>query len=408
MITCKFCNSKQLKKILNLGSTPLANSYVVKYQDFKFEKSYPLELHLCKKCKLIQAPHNISPNKIFVNYDYLSGISSTWTRHCNEFFKKITKKFKYKSKKDTIVEIASNDGTLLKFFKKKKFNCIGVEPSKYAANIAKKNKIYTINKFLTPQLANKIKKKNKNISLIVANNVIAHVLNINSFIKSLSLLCRESTTLTIEFPHVGNLFKKLQYDTIYHEHHYYYSLESIQNLLAKYNLYIFDVEKIKIHGGSFRIYVRKSNKSVTKSKRLLTEIKKELEMNLYSFKSLKKLNSDVKKTKINAIKYLKRLKSSNVKISAYGAAAKGNTFLNYCKMNSETIDYVYDNNKLKQNKFLPGSRIKILDPKMIKKNKPDYIIILPWNIKEEIIKTYNFAKTWGCKFLVLLPKIKKY
>jgi hypothetical protein len=207
---------------------------------------------------------------------------------------------------------------------------------------------------------------------------------------------------------VGNLFKKLQYDTIYHEHHYYYSLESIQNLLAKYNLYIFDVEKIKIHGGSFRIYVRKSNKSVRKSKRLLKEIKKELEMNLYSSKSLKKLNLDVKKTKINAIKYLKKLKSNNVKISAYGAAAKGNTFLNYCKMNNEIIDYVYDNNKLKQNKFLPGSRIKILDPKMIKKNKPDYIIILPWNIKEEIIKTYNFVKTWGCKFLVLLKKKKKY
>ena len=408
MIFCKFCKSNQLKKILSLGSTPLANSYVVKYQDFKFEKSYPLELHFCKKCKLIQAPHNISPSKIFVNYDYLSGISSTWKEHCKKFYEKISKKFKYKASKDTIIEIASNDGTLLKFFKEKKFNCIGVEPSKYAASIANKNKIYTINKFLTPQLANKIKKENKKISLIVANNVIAHVLDINNFIKSLSMLSDEKTTLTIEFPHVANLFQKIQYDTIYHEHHYYYSLESIQNLLAKYNLHVFDVEKLNIHGGSLRIFVKKSNKKVNKSKRLLVEIKKELKMKLHSSKSIKKLNLDVKKTKINAKKYLNKIKKNNAKIAAYGAAAKGNTFLNYCNIDNKTIDYVYDGNRLKQNKFLPGSRIKILNPKMIKKNKPDYIIILPWNIKEEIIKTYNYAKEWGCKFLVLLPKIKNY
>ncbi len=408
MIKCKFCNSRKLKKILSLGYTPLANSYVIKYQDFKYEKSYPLELYLCKKCKLIQAPHNISPNKIFVNYDYLSGISSTWIEHCRKFYSRVTKKFKFKSKKDTIVEIASNDGTLLKFFFKNKFKCIGIEPSKFAAKIAQKNQVNTVNKFLEPKLAKKFIKKNKNISLIVANNVIAHVLDINSFIKSLSILCNQNTILSIEFPHVVNLFKKLQYDTIYHEHHYYYSLESIQNLLQKYDLQIFDIDKLNIHGGSLRVYARKNKNKLNKSKKLVQEIKKEKKYNLYSDKNLKKFKLNVKKTKTNAIQYLNKLKKNNSKISVYGAAAKGNTFLNYCNINHKTIDFAYDNNRLKQGKYLPGSKIKILNPIMIKKYKPDFIIILPWNIKDEIIKNFKYIKKWGGKFIILLPKIKLF
>ncbi len=408
MIKCKFCNSRKLKKILSLGYTPLANSYVIKYQDFKYEKSYPLELYLCKKCKLIQAPHNISPNKIFVNYDYLSGISSTWIEHCRKFYSRVTKKFKFKPKKDTIVEIASNDGTLLKFFFKNKFKCIGIEPSKFAAKIAQKNQVNTVNKFLEPKLAKKFIKKNKNISLIVANNVIAHVLDINSFIKSLSILCNQNTILSIEFPHVVNLFKKLQYDTIYHEHHYYYSLESIQNLLQEYDLQIFDIDKLNIHGGSLRVYARKNKNKLNKSKKLVQEIKKEKKYNLYSDKNLKKFKLNVKKTKTNAIQYLNKLKKNNSKISVYGAAAKGNTFLNYCNINHKTIDFAYDNNRLKQGKYLPGSKIKILNPIMIKKYKPDFIIILPWNIKDEIIKNFKYIKKWGGKFIILLPKIKLF
>ncbi len=408
MIKCKFCNSNNLKKILSLGYTPLANSYVVKYQHFKFEKSYPLKLYFCKKCKLIQAPHSISPNKIFVNYDYLSGVSSTWVKHCEKFYTKIIKKFKFNSKKDTIVEIASNDGTLLKSFYKRKFECIGIEPSKFAAKIARKNKINTVDKFLEPNLAKKFIKKNKKISLIVANNVIAHVLDINNFIKSLSILCDKDTILTIEFPHVVNLFKKLQYDTIYHEHHYYYSLESIQNVLKKFDLQIFDLDKLNIHGGSIRIYAKKNKDILKKSKNLIQEINKEKMLNLYSNKNLKKFSYSVKNTKKNTIEYLSKLKKRNYKISAYGAAAKGNTFLNYCKIDYQTIDFAYDNNSLKQGKYLPGSRIKILNPNLIKKNKPDFIIILPWNIKEEIISTYKYVKKWGCKFIILLPKIKLF
>ena len=406
MIKCKFCKSNKLKKILNLGYTPLANSYVVKYQHFKFEKSYPLELYFCKKCKLIQAPHNISPNKIFVNYDYLSGVSNTWVKHCEKFYSRVVKKFKFNFENDSIVEIASNDGTLLKFFLKKKFNCIGIEPSKFAANIARKNKIRTVNRFLEPNLAKNFIKKNKKISLIVANNVIAHVLDINNFIKSLSILCDENTILSIEFPHVVNLFKKLQYDTIYHEHHYYYSLESIQNVLKKYNLQIFDIDKLNIHGGSIRIFAKKNKNTLKKSKKLTHEFKKEKKLNLYSNKNLKKFNDLVKNTRINAVQFLNKLKKKNYKISAYGAAAKGNTFLNYCKIDNQIIYFAYDSNSLKQGKYLPGSKIKILNPVMIKKNKPDFIIILPWNIKDEIIKTYKYVKKWGCKFIILLPKIK--
>jgi hypothetical protein len=409
MFACKFCQSKNLKQIVNLGSTPLANTYVKKFQDFKYEKNYPLKVKFCKKCKLIQVPHNIKPNKIFVEYDYLSGMSSTWIRHCEKFFKKITKKFKLKSKSNYILEIGSNDGSLLKFFKQKNFNCIGIEPSKYAAKIARsQNKINTINDFLTPKLARKIV-KNKMVNLIIANNVIAHILDIKEFIHAISILCNEKTIISIEFPYALNLFKNLQFDTIYHEHHYYYSLESIQILLKKYNLFIFDLEKINIHGGSIRIFVKKKfNKKIKKSKKLLNEIKKEKKMKIYNKQSIKKFSQKVHEIKLNAKKYLKILKDKNKKISAYGAAAKGNTFLNYCGINNKTIDFIYDENKLKQNKYLPGSKIKILDPKKIKENRPDFIILLPWNIKSEILKTYQYVKKWGCRFIVFIPRLKLY
>lgn len=307
------------------------------------------------------------------------------------------------------MEIGSNDGSLLKFFKQKNFNCIGIEPSKYAAKIARsQNKINTINDFLTPKLARKIV-KNKKVNLIIANNVIAHILDIKEFIHAISILCNEKTIISIEFPYVLNLFKNLQFDTIYHEHHYYYSLESIQILLEKYNLFIFDLEKINIHGGSIRIFVKKKfNKKIKKSKKLLNEIKKEKKMKIYNKQSIKKFSQKVHEIKLNAKKYLKILKDKNKKISAYGAAAKGNTFLNYCGINNKTIDFIYDENKLKQNKYLPGSKIKILDPKKIKENRPDFIILLPWNIKSEILKTYQYVKKWGCRFIVFIPRLKLY
>ena len=410
MTTCNSCKSLKLKQIINLGKTPLANAYTEKLKDFKYEKKFPLVVKFCKKCKLIQAPHNIKPNKIFIKYDYLSGISKMWINHCKNFYDTVIKKFRFSPKKDQIIEIASNDGTLLNFFKKKKFDCIGIEPSKYAANISRnKNKIKTINDFLTPKLSKKIIKKNKNIKLIVANNVIAHVLNINEFVKAISILCNDKTIVSIEFPHVLNLFKKLQFDTIYHEHHYYYSLESIQNLLKKFNLYIFDLDKINIHGGSLRIYVRKKfNKKISKSKKLIREIKNKKKMNFHSDKSFKNFEKKVSSIKFVSTKFLKKIKSRNKKISAYGAAAKGNTFLNYCNINNKLIDFVYDKNKLKQNKYLPGSKIKVLNPNKISKNRPDYLIILPWNIRSEVIKTLDYVKKWGCKFVVFIPRLKTY
>ena len=251
---CASCGSAKVYLLLNLGSTALANSFIEKKEYFKSEKKYPLKLYLCTSCKLVQVFHSVKPSEFFVNYDYLSGASTTWVKHCKTFTKKIITKFSLNKNNGSIIEIASNDGVLIENFVKKKFQCLGIEPSKIAHNIAKKKGIKSINKFFNSKLINKI--KNKKPQLIIANNVIAHVKNINNFVHTLSKISNENTIISIEFPYVLNLRKKLQFDTVYHEHHYYYSLESISKLLNRHNLEIFDVEQISIHGGSFKIFVK--------------------------------------------------------------------------------------------------------------------------------------------------------
>lgn len=405
-ISCNFCKKSNLIKILDLGKTPLANSYLKKQNLFDKEKTYPLKIFLCQKCYLMQAPHKIHPKKFFDDYDYLSGISDTWKIHCKQMVNDTVSKFKLKNKIGTILEIASNDGTLLNYFKKKKFDCLGIEPSKKAAKIAKKNKIKTLNTYLNSNLIKKI--KHYNFQLIIANNVIAHVLNINDFVKSISILCNKNSIVSIEFPHLENLFTKMQFDTIYHEHHYYFNILSLKNILSKYNMEIFDYKKINIHGGSIRVFARKKIDNVAMNYKIENYIKKEKKFLIKIIKNKNFFQKKVNKIKKNINFLIKKIKFNNKKIHAYGAAAKGNTFLNFCKINNMQIPIIYDKNKIKQNKFLPGSKIKILSPNNIKILKPDYILILVWNIKKEIMHQLKFIKNWKGKFITMIPREKIY
>ena len=400
---CASCKSPKIFLLLNLGSTALANSFIEKKEEFIREKKYPLKLYMCKSCKLVQVFHNVKPSEFFVNYDYLSGASSTWIKHCKKYTKDIIKKFNLKTKNGPILEIASNDGVLIENFYKKNFKCIGIEPSITAHKIAKKKGINSINKFFN----HKILKKFNKISpqLIIANNVIAHVKNINDFVRTISKISNDKTVITIEFPFVYNLKNKNQFDTIYHEHHYYYSLHSISELLKRHKLELFDIDEISIHGGSYRVYVKKfsSNKKITNKLKKLILFERKIKLNSLEF--YKNFQKVVNKIKTNTIKTIEKLKSKNKIIHAYGAAAKGNTFLNFCKITNKEIEAIYDLNSTKVGKYLPGSKIKIFQHDKIKKYKPDYIAILPWNIFFEVKKQLSYTRKWGCKLIKFLPKV---
>lgn len=402
---CASCETSRLKLILNLGKTPLANSFLKNKKDIASEKKYPLKLYICEECKLVQVLHSVKPSEFFINYDYLSGASSTWKSHCKQFTNEVIDKFKLKKEKGTILEIASNDGVLIENFIKKKFNCIGIEPSVIAHNIAKKRGINSINKFFNENTLKKF--KNLKPQLIIANNVIAHVKDINSFVKCISKISNEKTIATIEFPYVYNLKIKNQFDTIYHEHHYYYSLRSISQLLERHNLTIFDAEKINIHGGSYRIYVKKINSERLITKRYKRFLKFEDKVSLNSEKFYKNFQDKVNKIKSDTIKLIGKILKKKKILHAYGAAAKGNTFLNFCNINREHIKYIYEINTKKVNKYLPGSHIKIKSNLDIIKQRPDYIVIMPWNIFDEVKKQLKYTKNWGCELIRFLPKANK-
>ena len=401
---CASCKSTKISLILNLGHTALANSFLEKKIDFIKEKKHPLKLYFCNECKLVQVFHAVKPSEFFVNYDYLSGASSTWKKHCRKYTQDIIKRFNLEKRKGSIIEIASNDGVLIENFVKKKFKCIGIEPSVIAHKIAKKKGINSINKFFNYKIIKSLKKND--IQLIVANNVIAHVKNINDFVKTISKITNNKTITTIEFPFVGNLKHKKQFDTIYHEHHYYYSLLSISKLFDRHGLEIFDVEKISIHGGSYRVYVKNKKSKINISKRYKKLLNIEKRSGLNSIKYYKSFQKEVEKVKIDSNKLVKKLIKEKKIIHAYGAAAKGNTFLNFCKINNNHIKFIYEKNLTKINKYLPGSHIKILSHNDIVKHKPDYIIVLPWNIFEEVKKQLEYTKKWGCKLIRFLPAPK--
>jgi len=409
MKECSFCKNVLKNKILDLGYSALANAYLKTKKDIVLEKKYPLQLFICDNCKLVQTGVKLSQDKIFQNdYSYLSSTSKTWLNHCENYFNKIKKKLTL-NKNSFVLEVASNDGYMLNFFNKAKIPSMGIEPTKSTAAIARQKGIKVLNDFFSYKLAKKVSKKINNIDLIIVNNVIAHVPNLNDFVKGLSFLIRKyECVATIEFQYLKNLVDKTQFDTIYHEHYFYHSLTSIGKILNFHKLKIIDVEQLKTHGGSLRIYVVKNSEKIN-----------------YNFKSLKykKLLNLEKKSKLTSINYFKKFqKKTNLSksifkqflinnrsktIFAYGAAAKGNTFLNFTKVNSKSVKKIFDQSKLKIGKLLPGSHIEIIDPKYIKKYSFDILLIMPWNIKNEIIKKYKKLVSKNVKFISVSKFLKQ-
>ena len=390
--TCRHCSQSLDNEILDLGHQPPSNAYLNQNELFKPEICLPLKVYICTKCWLMQIPKYADAIELFTkDYSYTSSTSISWVKHAKDYVDKVEKILNL-NKSSLVIEIASNDGYLLDFVNKKKIPCIGIEPTELVANISIKKGINTIQKFFGEELAVNMRQNieicKKGADLIIANNVLAHVPDINDFIQGIRKLLKKSGRVTIEFPHLLNLIIYNQFDTIYHEHYSYLSLNFIKRICRKYHLDVFNVEEFNTHGGSLRVWIcHKDQYSITENVDKI--IQKEIKANLENIETYKNLQSKALEAKISLLEYLLKKKKSGETSIAYGAAAKGNTLLNYSGVKTDLLDYVIDKSPSKQNKFLPGSHIPIVNQEILDSINVESIVVLPWNIIEEIYDQFD-------------------
>jgi len=404
---CRFCNNSVEEIFLDLGMSPLANSNLKLSELNNVESYYPLCSYFCSKCYLVQLDEFESPENIFSNYDYYSSFSDTWNKHVESFVNSIISRFNI-SQANQIIEIASNDGYLLKHFKKKNFPVLGIEPATNIANDAESNGITTLNKFFGIQTARELSSSGKEANILIAFNVLPHVPNLNDFVEGLKILLDSKGLLIIQFSaYLMNLIEKNEFDMIYHEHFSYFSLHTLQKVFSSFGLCIFDVEEVSVHGGSLRLFIKHQDNSDFK---LTSNIEKlllrEKQFGLTDTSIYNKFPDKISIVKQNIWKFFISAKQENKKIACYGAPAKANTLLNFCGIGKDFIEYTVDKNPHKQNLFLPGTHIPIYSPEKIRLTKPDYVLILPWNLKDEIMDQMSFIREWNGKFVVLIPKVE--
>ncbi len=399
---CRFCKTKLNDVFVDLVNAPASNSYLTKEQLDEPEAFYPLKIYVCHKCKLVQIDEYKKSNDIFdKDYAYFSSYSTSWLAHAKNYVEMITTKLSL-NKNSLVTEIASNDGYLLQYFIEKNIPCLGVEPTYSTAKVAREKGIEVIKDFFGSLLASQLKKSD----LILGNNVLAHVPDINDFVKGLKIALKKNGTITMEFPHLLKLIEENQFDTIYHEHFSYFSFYTVKQIFEQHKLKIYDVEKLPTHGGSLRIYATHQKNDITKSVTVENLLKEEQSFGLLNMDIYKSFQVKANKIKYDLLYFLIQAKKENKTVVAYGAAAKGNTLLNYTGIKSDLIPFVVDRSPYKRNMYLPGSHIPIVEESEIQKLKPNYILILPWNIKDEITNQLTYVKKWKCKFIVAIPKLE--
>ena len=401
---CRFCGKELKYSMVDLGLSPIANEYVEKENVDRGQFYYPLHVMVCDECFLVQALEYKKPEQIFTNYKYFSSYSKSWLEHCREYVSMIVKRLSLTSE-SLIYEVACNDGYLLQYFKEYGIPTCGIEPAENVAEIAQKRDLNVEVEFWGKETALKISKKIGKADLIIGNNVLAHVPDINSFVEGLYLALKDNGTITMEFPHLLKLMQLNQFDTIYQEHFSYFSLECVCKIFETHNLKIYDVEELHTHGGSLRIYATHMD---NEKYMILDSVKKvinvEKEYGLDKISTYEDFYKKVERIKRDSCGLLIDLKNQGKKIVGFGAAAKGNTFLNYCGIGKEYIDFVVDSSPEKQGMFLPGTRIPIVGPEKIMEVKPDYIIFLPWNLRAELSELLEYTRRWGCKFITFIPE----
>jgi SAM-dependent methyltransferase len=392
---------------VDLGLSPPCESYRSPEQLNAMELFYPLHVYVCEQCFLVQLQEYISPENIFSEYAYFSSYSDTWLKHAQNYTEMAAARFQL-DQQTQVVEIASNDGYLLQYFLKKGIPVMGIEPAANVAEVAIQKGIPTVVQFFGQETARDQVAKGQKADLLIGNNVLAHVPDLNDFVQGMKILLKPQGVITMEFPHLLRLMQENQFDTIYHEHFSYFSFITVEKVFAAHNLTLFDVEELPTHGGSLRIYACHAEAAKPVSLKVAELRTRESAAGFMRLEHYFSFDEQVKQTKRQLLSFLIEAKQQGKTVAGYGAPGKGNTLLNYCGIRTDFLDYTVDRNPYKQGNFLPGTHIPIFHPDKIKATQPDYVLILPWNLKEEVMAQMAFIREWGGKFIVPIPAVTIY
>jgi SAM-dependent methyltransferase len=403
---CRFCGAGLRHTFVDLGMSPPCEAILEHAQLNQMEAFYPLHVFVCDQCFLVQLQEYVAPEDIFTEYAYLSSYSDSWLAHAKAYTKLMIERFKLNAQSQ-IVELGSNDGYLLQYFVEAGIPVLGIEPAANVAKVAIAKGVPTLVKFFSAELAEELVRHGMQADLLLGNNVLAQVPDLRSFVKGMKTLLKPQGIITLEFPHLMRLIEENQFDTIYHEHFSYFSFLTVQKILPEFGLTVFDVEELPTHGGSLRIYARHEqdcSRPVTLRVQELAE--REEKAGFTRLETYFSFAEKVKETKRKILDFLIRVKREGKSVAGYGAPGKGNTLLNYCGIRNDFLDYTVDRNPYKHGKFLAGTHIPVFDTGKIRETRPDYVLILPWNLKNEISEQLSYVREWGGKLVVLIPEVE--
>ena len=403
---CRFCGAPLRHTFVDLGMSPLCESYLRADQLNQVESFYPLHVFVCERCFLVQLQEYVRAEDIFTEYAYFSSYSDSWLEHARRYTDLMVERFGL-HERSSVIELASNDGYLLRNFVGRGIQALGIEPAANVAEAAIRQGVRTRVAFFGRQLAEQLVQEGTQADLLLGNNVLAQVPDLNDFVAGMAVLLKPTGVLTMEFPHLFRLMREYQFDTIYHEHFSYFSFLAAEKIFAAHALVLFDVEELPTHGGSLRIYARHradASKPVTERVGALRHL--EEQHGLSSVEAYGGFAEQVKRTKRNLLAFLIAAKEAGKSVAGYGAPGKGNTLLNYCGIRTDVLDYTVDRNPYKQGKFTPGTHIPIFAPDKIDETRPDYVLILPWNVKDEIVRQMSHIRSWGGQFVVPIPSVQ--
>jgi SAM-dependent methyltransferase len=401
---CRLCSKELKHDFVDLGMSPLCESFLPADRLDGLEPFFPLHTYVCDSCLLVQLKEYVTPDEIFREYAYFSSYSTSWVEHARKYCVMIKERLDL-GPDSLVVELASNDGYLLQHFLPLGVPVLGIEPAENVARAAIEKGVPTRTEFFGVKLADQLAAEGLKADLIAGNNVLAQVPDLNDFVAGIARLLKPEGVVTLEFPHIGKLIAENQFDTIYHEHFSYFSLSTIEHLAARHGLKVIDVEKLASHGGSLRVYLALGTSQRNRDRRVDALIVEEENTGLLDIPTYQAFAEQVKRTKRELLSFLISAKNAGKRICGYGAPGKGNTLLNYCGIGPDFLDFTVDRNPYKHGRYTPGMHIPIYPVEAIAEAKPDYILILPWNLKNEIVEQMRFVKDWGGKFVIPIPEV---
>jgi 2-polyprenyl-3-methyl-5-hydroxy-6-metoxy-1,4-benzoquinol methylase len=405
---CRFCGSGLQRTFIDLGMSPLCETYPSAGELSRGEIYYPLHVYICEACWLVQLEEYESAESIFSDYAYFASFSDSWLKHCQKYCNEMKIRFGL-GEQSFVAEVASNDGYLLQYFVSEGIPVLGIEPAANVAKTAIAKGIPTLVRFFGAQVAMELAAEGRTADLVIGNNVLAQVPDLNDFVEGLNILLKQKGVLTLEFPHLLRLIELNEFDTIYHEHFSYFSLINAVKILQAHSLRVFDVEELKSHGGSLRVFCcRAADQTHVIGPNVQKVIDDELDARLDRIEGYERFAKQVKETKLEFAEFLLSAARQGKKVAGYGAPGKSATLLHYCGISKDLIEYTVDRSPYKQGRYLPGSRIPIYHPAHLYETRPDYVVILPWNLKDEIMQQLSFIREWGGRFVVPIPRVTVY